>query len=158
MKKDNLNKFFFFGILFALTIGLFSCQSEYEKMVNRELASGLRKDSLFFDLHLGMSSKDFYAKCWELNNEGVLFHGTNNTTVEYRFDDFGKAATMNFYPEFHQDTIYEMEAYFTYTAFAPWDSTYSTDTLLTQTLDFISPWFGKGFIPLNHPDTGRCLG
>ena len=157
MKKDNLNKFFFFGILFALTIGLFSCQSEYEKMVKRELASGVQSDSLFFGLYLGMTNKDFFSRCWELNKQGVLFHGGQNTTVEYRFEDFGKAATMNFYPDFHEGKIYEMPVTFAYNAFAPWDSTYSPDTLLDQTMAFITPWFGEGFITLSHPERGEVL-
>ena len=131
-----------------------SCQSEYEKMVRQELASGVRQDSLFFGLYLGMDSKEFFARCWELNNKGVLYHGAANTTVEYRFKDFGKDATMNFYPDFHEDKIYEMPATFAYTASAPWDPGYSTDTLLKETLTFVEPWFGKGFIKLVHPEKG----
>ncbi|MEM6628116.1 MAG: hypothetical protein AAF694_00510 [Bacteroidota bacterium] len=131
-----------------------ACQSDYEKMVQKELASGVRQDSLFFGLYLGMSSKDFFAQCWELNNQGVLYHGAENTTVEYRFKDFGKDATMNFYPDFHDNKIYEMPATFAYTASAPWDPGYSADTLLKETLTMIAPWFGEGFIKLTHPEKG----
>lgn len=126
-------------------------------MIKRELASGVRSDSLFFGMYFGMSSKDFYGRCWELNNQGILYHGAQNMTVEYRFDDFGKAATMNFYPEFYEDKIYEMPITFAYSAFAPWNPEYSPDSLLAQTLEFIEPWFGIGFIKISHPEKGDLL-
>ena len=157
MRNIVSKRYFFSWFSLVLLLGTFSCQSEYEKMVKRELASGVQSDSLFFGLYLGMSNKDFFARCWELNNKGVFFHGAQNTTVEYRFDDFGKAATMNFYPDFHEGAIYEMPVTFAYNAFAPWDSTYSADTLLKQTMDFIVPWFGEGFIELKHPEKGEVL-
>ena len=87
-------------ILFAGSLITFSCQSEYEKMVRTELASGVRNDSIFFGLSLGMTSKDFFARCWELNKEGVFYHGAQNTTVEYRYTFKDKAYTMNFYQTF----------------------------------------------------------
>lgn len=157
MRKEVIFRSICVWIGVIILLGTFSCQSEYEKMVKRELESGVRSDSLFFGLYLGMSNKDFFARCWELNNQGVFFHGAQNTTVEYRFDDFGKAATMNFYPEFKEGKIYEMPVTIAYNAFAPWDKSYSADTLLNQTMDFITPWFGDEFIELSHPEKGEVL-
>ncbi|NND33064.1 MAG: hypothetical protein HKN76_10775, partial [Saprospiraceae bacterium] len=53
-----------------------SCQqNEYYRMEARELASGDRNDTLFFGLHLGMSSKEFYTHCWDLNQQGIVRQG-----------------------------------------------------------------------------------
>ncbi len=140
--------------LSIISIFLQSCDSEYERMLKRELSSGKIVNDLFFGLELGMSSKEFYGKCWELNNDSLLYHGAMNTTVEHRFELNGKATRMNFYPEFHEGKVYEMPVTFTYTAFAPWNASYSVDTLLQETLGYISQWFGDEFIRMEHPEKG----
>jgi hypothetical protein len=57
-----------------LLIGLASCGSsdirEYEKLVDKELASNKRYDSIFLGIYLGMTNKDFYQHCWDLNKQG----------------------------------------------------------------------------------------
>ncbi len=61
-------------------------KAKYERKLKHELAKGVRYDSLFLGLYLGMPEKDFYIHCWELNKKGLIRQGSNNTTVEYRYE------------------------------------------------------------------------
>jgi len=140
--------------LSVILILLQSCNSEYEQMVTRELASGEIENDLFFGLELGMSSKEFFGKCWELNNDSLLYHGALNMSIEHRFELNGKSAKMNFYPEFHEGKVYEMPVVFSYNAYAPWNQAYSVDTLLQESIAHVEQWYGEGFIKMEHPEKG----
>ncbi len=131
---------------------LSACRSDYEKMVLREKESGIRHDSLFLGLYFGMNRKDFYAHCWELNKQGLIRQGGDNSTVLYELkDELAYPAQMDFYPKFHEDKIYEMPVTFTYEAWAPWNKHMFADSLKLDLLDFLEEWYGEGFIPVEHP-------
>jgi len=67
-------------LLLGLSIFITACQShEYYDKLEAELASGHRYDSLFLDISFGMTQKEFYAHCWELNKQGLISHGEKNT-------------------------------------------------------------------------------
>ena len=153
MQKINCNLLLLVAILTLFIIQ--SCQqSEYYKMESRELASGHRNDSLFFGLHLGMSSKDFYTHCWDLNQQGLVRQGAGNTTVLYEIEDFKYPAAMNFYPKFHDDKIIEMPLTFTYQAWSPWNKHLSSDSLKLEVFDLMRKWYGKGFLEIPNPNKG----
>jgi len=98
------------GFLLLLALSLNACQqkSEYHQMVERELASGERYDSLFLGIHFGMESKDFYTHCWKLNKEGVIREGATNTSVYHELTGLKHPANMEFYPGFYNGKIIEM--------------------------------------------------
>lgn len=131
-------------------------QSEYHRMVETELAKGVRHDSLFLGLQLGMASKDFYAHCWELNKKGLIRQGPQNMTVEYKINDLKHPATMNFYPSFHEDKIYEMPVTFAYEGWAPWNKDLFADRLQLDVLKLYERWYGKGFIKIEHSQRGAA--
>ncbi|MEZ5071625.1 MAG: hypothetical protein R2751_11820 [Bacteroidales bacterium] len=109
-------------ILFLSLAVLAACSpgARYDRMLKRELASGVRQDSLFMGLYLGMTDKDFYTRCWKLNKEGLVKQGTNNTSVEYQtLDELSHPATMNFYPRFCDGKITTMPVRFIYNGWAP---------------------------------------
>ena len=54
------NKITYTLLILLATIFILSCQSEYSKLVKRELRSGLKKDSLLFDLKFGDTKNDFF--------------------------------------------------------------------------------------------------
>jgi len=59
-------------ILLILTLlALSACKSDYEKMVARESAKEGRQDSIFLGITSGMTAKEFYGHCWQLNKEGI---------------------------------------------------------------------------------------
>jgi hypothetical protein len=61
-----------------------SDMAKYERLVKKELAKGVREDSLFLGIKFGMTSKEFYAHCWELNKKGLVTDGNGNTAVLYK--------------------------------------------------------------------------
>src|SRR5688572_28692216 len=101
--------------ILALSLLLFSCKSEYEKLEEKELASGKKVNELFLGLELGMERRSFYETCWQLNKEGKLTNGPSELSVEYNVEmPSGKQAKMMFYPKFEHDKIYLMPVEFSY--------------------------------------------
>jgi hypothetical protein len=90
-------------------------------MVERELAGGIRHDSLFLGLHFGMTRDSFYEHCFRLNQQGIVTNGPQNNTVLYAIEGYSQPIDMNFYPDFNQDKIWRMRVYFNYQAWAPWN-------------------------------------
>lgn len=139
------------SILFIL-LGFAACQTDYEKMVERELNSGIRHDSIFFGLYFGMSSQDFYQRCFELNHQGLVTNGPENNTVLYRFNSYRYPLDMNFYPAFDNNKIYMMGIVFNYQGWAPWNKNLFSDKLVPDVLDILEKWYGKGFLQIKSPD------
>jgi len=83
---------------------------KYEQLVKSELASGKRVDSIFWGIHFGMTGKEFFAHCWEMNKKGLFTDGESNTAVLYRLDhkELNYPASMNFYPDINNNKITKM--------------------------------------------------
>ncbi len=139
------------AVAFLLILTMCYNVSPYEKMETKELTNAERHDSLFFGLYLGMSSKDFYTHCWNLNKKGLIRQGAANTSVYYEVKDFQYPAGMDFYPRFHDDKIIEMPILFSYTAWAPWNKHLFADQLKTEVLQLMEKWYGSGFIEIPSP-------
>lgn len=139
---------------------IFGCspRSAYEKRLKKELASGVRNDSLFMGFYLGMTDKDFYTRCWNLNSEGLIKQGTRNTTVERTLrDELNYPATMDFYPTFQEGKITEMPVRYVYNGWAPWNKKLSSDSLQLDLLNRYEATYGKGFITVEHPVRGKAF-
>ncbi len=125
----------------------------YEKLKQQEIEKGVRKDSLFFGIYLGMPSKDFFMHCWELNKKGIFTDGMNNTAVAYKMDStqMGHPAHMFFYPDFIENKISEMRVTFSYDAWAPWNKYLFADSLLPRVLNLYRQWYksDNDFIKMN---------
>ncbi len=139
------------ALLLGFTVVMVACQShEYYDKLETELASGQRYDSLFLDINFGMSQKDFYAHCWELNKQGIITHGDKNMTVKYELPNQLKAeAQMNFYPDFYKGKIHKMPVIFSYKAWAPWNTSLSADSLLLDVVDLYKKWYDDDFIKVS---------
>ena len=150
-------------IVFSLFAGILgfivsACKEDSEaalvKMEQRELAKGIRFDSLFLGLNLGMSNKDFYARCWEMNKQGTVLAGSGNESVSLKRADMKYPVTMNFYPKFQNNKISEMPIQFQYDSWAPWVRQAQPDSLQMDVLDLMEKWYGKGFIKMKNKDYG----
>lgn len=151
----SMNYFWPIISVFTLTMTL-SCQSEYERMVATEMASGEQQDSLFLGIQFGMSSKEFYAHCWELNKKQLIKEGPQNMTVEYKLEDeLRQEGHMYFYPDFKDDKIHEMPVTFSYDAF-PWSNEASLDTLHQDVVQLMEDWYGE-LTEILHPEKGSVL-
>ena len=149
-------------IFMVLVIGsmLAGCspRTKYERTLARELASGVRHDSLFMGIYLGMSDKDFYTHCWELNHEGLIKQGATNTSVEYQIkDELEHPATMNFYPVFEDGRIVEMTVRFSYNGWAPWNKELCPENLAIDIRHWYEQLYGKGFITVEHSEHGKAF-
>lgn len=128
-------------------------RSDYQKLLDAELASGERHDTLFYGLSLGMTSKEFFEHCYKKNQEGLFFQ--SGATVEYKMkDELPFEATMHFYPEFQDTKIIEMPVTFTYNSWAPWNKRVSVDSLQVDLKNLFEQWYGSGFIRTEHPERG----
>jgi hypothetical protein len=132
-----------------------SAKSRYEHRLKHELARGVRCDSLFMGLYLGMPQKDFYSQCWKLNRQGLIRQGSNNTTVEYILKgELTHPGTMNFYPKFIEGKISEMPVKYSYSGWAPWNRVLTADNLEADLLRYYKKTYGAGFIPVKHRQHG----
>lgn len=147
-------------MLALVAVFLSACKqkSGYEQLLESELASGERFDTLFLGLHFGMSSRDFYAHCWEMNKQGLVRQGARNATVAYRLgNQLPHAAMMDFYPDFWQDSIVEMPVSFRYDAWSPWNRNLWADSLQLDVVKLLETWHGNGFIEVKHPERGTAF-
>ncbi|MBK7627879.1 MAG: hypothetical protein IPJ16_11940 [Bacteroidales bacterium] len=134
-----------------------SPKAEYERKLKRELASGIRSDSLFMGLYLGMPDKDFYTKCWQLNRKGLIKQGGTNTTVEYQMrNELKYPATMDFYPSFVNSKISEMPVRFVYSGWAPWNKELTSEKLQADVLSWFKQVYGNDFMEVQHPEKGMA--
>jgi len=141
-------------ISISLIIGC-SQKSKYDRKLKQELASGVRNDSLFMGFYFGMAQKEFYTRCWKLNQQGLIKQGLRNTTVEYKTkDELKYPATMDFYPEFAQMKIFEMPVRFVYDGWAPWNTKLGADSLQVQVLKWYEKQYGDDFMEVKHATRG----
>ena len=131
--------------------------TDYEQMVAREKAKGIRADSLFMGIYLGMSQQDFYTHCWDLNKQGLIRQGTRNTTVRYEMTELKAPASMDFYPSFYEEKIDEMPVTFSYYNWAPWNKELGAKVLQQDLVALFEKWYGSGFIKVEHPEKGLAF-
>lgn len=143
-----------FAWIMALAVIYSACKpgTEYDQLKKAELAKGKRVDSLFFGIHLGMTSKAFFARCWELNKQGVFTDGSNNSAVLYKLKtELKHPASMNFYPDFIDGKISRMKVSYQYDGWAPWNKTLWADSLLPDVMQLFSKWYpGNDFITMTN--------
>lgn len=143
-----------FVVTLMLAISACSDGSAYMMMEKRELARGIRNDSLFLGLKLGMTQKEFFDHCFQLNKDGIVKEGPMNNTVEYKMpDQFPYPGRMNFYPDFDdQNRMYKMRVYFHYDAWAPWNKAEWSDSLLPEVVRLFEKWYGGDFLKVEAED------
>ncbi len=144
-------------IISALLVGACSPGAKYEHRLKRELASGIRYDSLFMGLTFGMTEDEFFDACWKLNRDSLVRQGSSNKSVEYDMkDELKYPATMNFYPVFAEGKIAQMPVRFIYNGWAPWNQTLSAAKLAMDVKGWYENIYGKGFITVTHPTKGTA--
>jgi len=135
-----------------------SPRAKYDRMLKKELASGVRYDSLFLGLYFGMPEKDFYGHCWKLNHNGLIKQGETNTTAELQLkNELKHEAAMDFYPKFYQGKISEMPVSFKYKGWAPWNKELSSEKLLIAVKKWYEKVYGGSFLEVKHPSHGTAF-
>jgi len=93
-----MKRFSFILLFLSILFLSYSCETtpeqEYRKREAKELASGVRNDSLFLGLYLGMTMDDFYARCWEMNKMGLIMNSnlqpSSEEPIRLYINDFDK--------------------------------------------------------------------
>ena len=152
----------FIALMLMLVI-LASCTEKtgfekYETVVKEELNSGKKVNSLLLNIQLGMSNKEFFTYCWEMNKKGIFTDGKANTAVLYKLNkgELEHNATLNFYPEFKQNKIFKLDVFIQYDGWAPWNKHLFSDSLQKDILNMYKKWYpdGNPFITLNDKTYG----
>lgn len=153
----NWKKWMVLAAVASLIMGGCSPGRKYERKLERELASGVRYDSLFLGLSFGMTSEEFFKHCWGLNKDSLVRQGTANMSVQYDLEkELKHPATMNFYPIFGDDRIVEMPVRFIYNGWAPWNKELAPDKLAKEVKNWYEDIYGRGFITVTHPMKGKA--
>lgn len=142
-------------VLFAALLA--GCQSDYEKLVTSEKASGVRKDSLLLGIYLGMTDKDFFDRCTYLNKQQLITQGPNSLSVQYYVPNMKSVTALNFYPFFQDRKIVEMPMLFEYKTWSPWKTEYQSDSLMVDVMDLFNEWYGGDFLKLESKERGKIV-
>jgi hypothetical protein len=146
-------------ILFSLIICTLACkqesENEYQKMERKELASGIRKDSLFLGYFFGMTRDSFFKHSFTLNRQHQIMNG-QGAEILYVPTGFKSPAGMSFYPNFNIKTnqIFEMPVTFSYQAWAPWNKDLWSNELIKEVKKYMETFFGSGFVIVNDKELG----
>ncbi|MBL7873493.1 MAG: hypothetical protein JNM78_17875 [Cyclobacteriaceae bacterium] len=135
--------------IIGLSVLMLSCNE-------RSRGPKMEYDSLFLGFTLGMERQAFFDHCWDYNKKEILIHGSANQTVQYQLNEVvSSPVSMNFYPSFYDDKIFEMPVTFSYEAWAPWNRQYYADSLFVDMIKVFKKWYGEDFKELNHPEMGK---
>lgn len=155
--KTKINWIIAFLILGVIFSGC-SPRAKYDRLLKSEVASGVRNDSLFMGLYLGMPEKEFYLHCWNLNKKGLIKQGENNVTVLHELKNELKfPAFMDFYPKFNDGTISELPVRFKYTGWAPWNKELTSQKLQADIVRYCEKIFGAQFLEVKDPKRGSAF-
>lgn len=122
----------------------FGCSSEpdYETMVRQGLESGIEHNELFLGYELGMMRSEFLDLSWEMNQKEKI---SGLVKIEYSINDLRGRATKSFFPDFENDRISKMPVDIQYNGWAPWNQEFSSDTLVTDLVDYYSEIYDTSF-------------
>ena len=149
MKVSKLNLLYL-----ILLITNISCKSEYSKVVEKELQSGLILDSTIFDLTFGDSKETYFKKCYELNKQKIITnnHGPNPQYVEKLDSTMDQTLTKEllFKGIFDEAKILRgVELKYSYTSWAPWNKKRQSSFLLEDLKNkFTKEYKGNDFIEI----------
>ena len=123
-----------------------ACKNEnkLERIIRKELASGVRNDSLFLGVYMGMDLQEFYDHCWKLNKQEIVKEGGKNMSVEYIFkDSLDNPIAFNFYPHLQESKIIHIyNTSFYYYGWAPWNKHLQSDKLFEMIQPILMEWHG----------------
>lgn len=149
-------KHFIFCLL-ILVLCACGSNSNYQSVIDQELATGVRNDSLFLGLSLGMPEKDFFSVCWDLNKKGLTKEGFSNTTVQYELVDLKHEGYYDFYPLFEDGKVKSMTGFTHYKAWSPWRKDLWSDHLIEDSKVVFEKWYGGNkFFSIKSPSYGKA--
>jgi len=128
-------------------------KTEYDRVKEREMASGKTVNEIFLDLYFEMGKKEFFGTCWEHNKNGILTNGGHHLQIHYRPEvSSGKAVNMFFYPQFKDNKLVFMPVEFLYRDWFPGQEEFFNDHLMEDVVQLLESWYGEGFFEVSNSD------
>jgi hypothetical protein len=158
MKKLNFLNITRISIIIIFGLLVFGCknQSQYTKVLKRELENKNEFNDLIFDMKIGQSRQDYFDICYKLNKKKLIVSGERSLNPELILkskNDLVKASNikMSFNGIFNEKKIMRgMEMRFYFTGWSSWNKDLSSDSLLFQLKDTLREWFpGNDFFKVN---------
>ena len=158
MKKLNFLNIIRICVVVVFGIVVFGCksQSEYTKVLKRELENKNEFNDLIFDMKIGQSRQDYFDICYKLNKKKLIVSGERSLNPELVLkpkNDLVKGSNikMSFNGIFNEKKIMRgMEMRFYFTGWSSWNKDLSSDNLLVQLKDTLREWFpGNDFFKVN---------
>tara|TARA_B100001109_G_scaffold173148_1_gene141569 strand:- start:730 stop:1323 length:594 start_codon:yes stop_codon:yes gene_type:complete len=158
MKKLNFLNIIRICVVVVFGIVVFGCksQSEYTKVLKRELENKNEFNDLIFDMKIGQSRQDYFDICYKLNKKKLIVSGERSLNPELVLkpkNDLVKGSNikMSFNGIFNEKKIMRgMEMRFYFTGWSSWNKDLSSDNLLIQLKDTLREWFpGNDFFKVN---------
>jgi hypothetical protein len=137
-----------FWLLLVLSLG--GCRKSYQEIEREELAKGVRYDSIFQGIYLGMTRQDFRDHCLRMNRTGRFVDGAM-AKVQSATVIGADTAILLFYPDFVEDKISELPVLAQYKSWAPWNEDLHGDELVENIKKYILDTRGGNFF---HPIYG----
>ncbi|MFS4416007.1 hypothetical protein [Maribacter sp. 2307ULW6-5] len=151
-------------VLLVLLAACSNSGSGYSALARKEMASGVIKDSLLFNLKLGQSKEFFLQACWQLNQKGIISEGPGSRTVKYELpnqegNNEPTGMTLLFFGDFNDENIMTgMDMSFYYNAWSIWNKSLQADQLLPVVRDTLMKWYpGNNFIKVPLSQDGPPL-
>ena len=141
------------GLLVFLISG---CQSEYDKLVKRELTSNVIYEDLFLGLKFGQTQKEFFKICWDLNKQKVISQGPNNEYVRFLMENgeipgVEDNVEMLFYGIFDKNQVMRgIRKRFSFLGWSLWNEEYHSFELIEKLKDYyLKEYGGNEFIEID---------
>jgi len=151
----RLNKIVFFLLILTLFLAC-EVESEYSKLLKKELKSGKSFNDLVLGLKIGQTKDDFYEICADLNKKKLITSGARNLYPEYILYpkdsvENGKKIRMSFMGIFDNNRIMKgMDIRFNYYSWIAWREEYNSDNLINEIKDTLQLWYpGNNFIEID---------
>lgn len=162
-----MNKTLFLLAAFGLIL-LAACTSDaelppaerYEKDLAASLAGTERTDAVYLGIDLGITRKEYYDRCTELNKQQKIVMAGGSNAVDHPLkDELPREATMRLTPGFGEDrtTINTMTLTISYDDWAPWNKEAQASELIKDMYDFCIKTFGEGFYVVPDEKRGSVL-
>ena len=158
MEKLNFLNISRISIIIIFGMLIFGCknQSEYTKVLKRELENKNEFNDLIFDMKIGQSKQDYFDICYKLNQKKLIVSGQRSLNPELILESKdesvkGSNIKMSFNGIFNEKKIMKgMEMRFYFTGWSSWNKDLSSDNLLVQLKDTLREWFpGNDFFKVN---------
>lgn len=157
LKLKEIIKSGLFLIVFSILA--ISCESEYSRVVKEEAKKEIVYEDLFFGLKFGQTRKDFFALCWDMNEQKKISHGPGNNYAKFIIESEERNKNQSkieklFYGIFDGSGIMRgMDMKFSYLAYAPWNEERHSDKLIEDLMQiYMNEYPGNPFIHIEMKD------